>query len=117
MIKLEATLQINEGVIPELKQMFVEKLKSLGAKAVQEIKDSIQPSMFPSSPGEPPKEKSGELKESIKYEVVDEELNIYSEADYAGYLEFGTSKMRPRPFMAPVIERLASSFEEEVKKQ
>jgi len=61
----------------------------------------------PSYPNEPPKRISGELQKSIKGEVKSDANAIIgilkAEEDYAVYLEFGTSKMQPRPFLRPTI--------------
>ena len=44
----------------------------------------------------------------LEYKVTEEGYNVVglvgSTADYAIYLEFGTSKMAARPFLRPVLE-------------
>lgn len=59
-----------------------------------------------SAPGEAPAKDSGTLLRLmvIKAEHIPEGalLSIESHADYSSYLEFGTSRMRPRPFIRPI---------------
>ena len=60
-----------------------------------------------SQPGEPPAVDTGFLRNSI---VVDEPVTpelatISAGAEYAEYLEFGTTKMAARPYMRPAIDQ------------
>jgi HK97 gp10 family phage protein len=63
-----------------------------------------------SRPGEPPHKETGELQASVGHVVQAEPLEIklrlYADAPYAAYLEFGTSRMRARPFLRPALHRL-----------
>ena len=61
----------------------------------------------PSSPGEPPNADTGFLDRSIFAEQTGELTAIAgANASYAQALEFGTSKLQPRPFMAPAAEKI-----------
>lgn len=60
----------------------------------------------PSSPGQPPNADTGELDRSVHAERTGELTAIAAaDAAHAQPLEFGTSKMEARPFMAPAAER------------
>lgn len=68
--------------------------------------------------------RTGELQASIKKEVKTSGINgvsgrIYSDSDYAKYVEFGTSRMRARPFMRPALklneENLRKIFKSKMK--
>lgn len=56
-----------------------------------------------SAPGQAPANNTGALVRSIKVTKNGKEATISIEKDYAIYLEFGTSKMRPRPFIIPAF--------------
>lgn len=62
-----------------------------------------------SAPGEPPAVRFGRLRNSIRYRVTGKGVNLAglvgSGLEYAPYLEFGTSRMAPRRFLGPTIER------------
>jgi hypothetical protein len=83
------------------------------AKIVEEIQDSFNSGPpgrrysygVASSPGYPPNDYTGALKESYHYSKNREgEYIIADGVPYGIYLEYGTSKMAPRPHVRPVIE-------------
>ena len=66
----------------------------------------------PSLPGNPPAPDSGDLRRSIRYEVHNEDKEVYGivgstqkDPDYAVYTEYGTSKMAPRPWLRPAMAK------------
>ena len=59
-----------------------------------------------SAEGQPPNTDTGFLASNI-FAIYDADklgCDVESRADYSEYLEFGTSKMRARPFMQPALE-------------
>ena len=60
-----------------------------------------------SAPGEPPASDTGYLVNNIKRKMDMDKLGgeVRSRANYSKYLEYGTSKMMPRPFMFPALEK------------
>lgn len=66
----------------------------------------------PSMPGNPPAVDTGNLKNTIRYDVYKNEKEVYGvvgttqkDPDYGNYLEFGTSKMAPRPWLKPAMQK------------
>lgn len=62
----------------------------------------------PSAPGQPPNRDTGLLDGSIETQVTTQNpptVTVSSRAPYAAHLEFGTSRMAPRPYMRPATER------------
>jgi HK97 gp10 family phage protein len=64
----------------------------------------------PSLPGNPPAPDTGNLRNSIRYEVYGKGKEVYGivgstqkEPDYAVYTEYGTTKMKPRPWLRPAM--------------
>lgn len=57
-----------------------------------------------SSPGDAPANLSGRLKKSMNFVVRGDEVEWGSTAGHAVFLELGTRKMDPRPFLAKVEE-------------
>lgn len=66
----------------------------------------------PSLPGNPPAPDTGNLRNSIRYEVHGEGSEIYGvvgstqkDPDYAVFTEYGTNKMAPRPWLRPAMQK------------
>lgn len=69
-------------------------------------------SHHPSMPGNPPAVDTGNLRNSIRYEVHEEVKEVYGvvgssqlDENYAVYTEYGTSKMAPRPWLRPAMAK------------
>lgn len=59
-----------------------------------------------SLPGEPPNQNWGTLGGNIEVnQVAPLRVEVSSDASYARALEYGTSKMAPRPYMAPAVAK------------
>jgi HK97 gp10 family phage protein len=95
-------------------KMFVMKCKS-------DIQREINVrAPFPSVDGEPPHKVTGHLLKNVYGAIEDTSSTevtalIGDTAEYAGYLELGTSKMGPRPFVRPVVDANRSFFYELMK--
>lgn len=60
----------------------------------------------PSLPGEPPNRDTGVLQAHIETtQPAPLRVEVSSNAPYAVELEYGTSKMLPRPYMAPAVRK------------
>lgn len=64
----------------------------------------------PSLPDNPPAPDTGNLRESIRYEVHKEGKDVYGvigstqkDPNYAVYTEYGTKNMAPRPWLRPAM--------------
>ena len=80
----------------------------------------------PSLEGNPPAPDTGNLRESIRYETVNENNKVYGivgstqkNPNYAVYTEYGTTKMAPRPWLKPAMrsnsEFIKHSISEAIK--
>lgn len=64
-----------------------------------------------SAPGQAPASDTGRLANSITFErVSDLTASVGSVLAYATYLEYGTSRIAPRPFFRPAVERIRDKF-------
>ena len=75
-----------------------------------------------SAPGQSPASDTGNLVRNIRVRNVNKDfVKVESNAPYSSFLEFGTSKMLPRPFLFPATERsrpkIAQAVFNRVKKE
>lgn len=77
----------------------------------------------PSAPGNPPAPDTGNLRKSIRFEICDRgKSSVYGlvgstqkEPPYGSYLECGTSKIAPRPWLRPALEKNKEFIETALK--
>lgn len=70
-------------------------------RAVKRTRKTIY-GAFPSSPGEPPRKQTGHLRRSVTREIVSAPnlvARIGTNVRYGRWLELGTSRMQPRPWL------------------
>lgn len=60
---------------------------------------------------------TGRLRDSIKYTVDPDEksVSVGSDVEYAQYVENGTSRTKPRPFLGPAMSDHAQEYEQIMK--
>lgn len=48
---------------------------------------------------------TGNLKNSITHEVKDDNARVMTNVEYAEWVEYGTYKQKPQPFMRPALDK------------
>ena len=101
--KAELTKIINqaENLVYDGSVYMAEEMKksiSSGAKSGKKYGNHTS-----SAPGQSPANWTGKLLKSIKVQKSKGMAFVYVTAKYAEFLEFGTSKMRARPFIIPAF--------------
>ena len=102
--------------------------QNIAIEMKQEIKDILDipvskngARIVRSLPMQAPRKESGNLQNSVDYLLEENEDNLTIEvfcsdsAPYALYLEYGTPKTAPRPFMLPTLNKYALILKEETK--
>jgi HK97 gp10 family phage protein len=69
-----------------------------------------------SAPGQAPANWTGKLLNSIKVQKTKGTAFVYITAKYAEFLEFGTSKMRARPFIIPAFIKTKKYIQDRLKR-
>lgn len=69
-----------------------------------------------SAPGQSPANWTGKLLKSIKVQKSKGMAFVYVTAKYAEFLEFGTSKMRARPFIIPAFIKTKKMIQDKLKR-
>lgn len=112
--KLDDLSLFSEGLGKDLQDLIRAELDNgTGTGKVYEEKGRTHRA---SSPGKPPKSDTGALSKSVSVKRTGagaSEVRIKS--PYAAALEYGTSKMRPRPFVAPAVTELKKRVVKKLK--
>lgn len=70
----------------------------------------------PSAPGEPPRKRTGNLRNSISHEKANEsgtQVRVGTSERYGFWLELGTRRgLEPRPWLRPTLQKLRGKFQE-----
>ena len=114
--KAELTKIINqaENLVYDSSVYMAEEMKksiSSGAKSGKKYGNHTS-----SAPGQSPANWTGKLLKSIKVQKSKGMAFVYVTAKYAEFLEFGTSKMRPRPFIIPAFIKTKKMIQDKLKR-
>ena len=97
------------GVIRErLKETVADLTSDVAAAA----KGNLRETTHRSQPGEAPDDAHGALTDSIAVQVGESQGEVTVGAPFAAYLELGTVKIAPRPFLLPAANQVFDKAEE-----
>ena len=118
---LEQTLRKFNALDKDLKEPFREVVKGgaqfIRGEAIKSIQTGPKSGRLyekynpkrthrASAPGQSPASDTGNLVRNIKVNQKNKDVaEVQSNAPYSAFLEFGTSKMLPRPFLFPAFEK------------
>lgn len=128
MIKASVELKIKEAEFNKLLSSAEGITEEAADKMAKEMKKSILSGAksgrqyyingarhTSSAPGQAPANVTGDLVRSIEVSKSNNKATVSISKDYAVFLEFGTSKMRPRPFILPAFLKTKRWFIEKLK--
>ena len=125
--------QLNKQLEPDFQEIVKGGAQLIRGEAIKSIQQGAKSGIVyekynprrthrASAPGESPASDTGNLvsKIIVKQQSKDK-VNVESNANYSAFLEYGTSKMQPRPFMLPAFEKskkpiVEATFKRVVKK-
>jgi HK97 gp10 family phage protein len=124
MVKATVELKINEAMITALfkdaDKVIVDSANSLAKEMKKRIKTGAKSGKTygnhtSSAPGQSPANWTGELVNSISAISEGKNSKVIVNANYAEFLELGTSKMRARPFILPSIQKVKKDLSQKLK--
>lgn len=123
MVKTGITLKINSVALDDMFRAAEKAVNESANNVAKEMKKSILTGSKSgrqyfikgrrhqsSAPGQPPANSTGQLVRSIKVKKINNGQEITIDANYAAFLEYGTSKMRPRPFIFPALMKVKKNL-------
>ncbi len=100
-------------------------LEKVGRDTINEAKRSMQESPqtgklyrhggvdhIASSPGFPPRPDTGNLMSGLNFDTGRFWVDVGATAEYAPWLEVGTRRMAPRPWLRPAMEKVVTDLED-----
>ena len=124
MVKATVELKINQAMITALfkdaDKVASDSANSLANEMKKRIKTGAKSGKTygnhtSSAPGQSPANWTGELVNSISAINEGKKSKVIVNANYAEFLELGTSKMRARPFILPSIQKVKKDLAQKLK--
>src|SRR5690606_4313565 len=97
----------------ELRAEMLRRLRICGEAAASHARRNLSAAMPPAGlPGEFPHARTGTLRQAVTYEVDERRMTVRIGApvEYALFLELGTEKMQPRPFLRKTLIEMRPFF-------
>jgi HK97 gp10 family phage protein len=104
-----ATLKIHETAVKSIQE---------NADGTPQVRYDPKRTVNVSAPGDPPNTDTGRLVQSIQMNFLNDGLTgqVGTNLLYGKYLEFGTTKMRARPWLAPAVAQVTEDLKDIFKK-
>jgi HK97 gp10 family phage protein len=107
----EAASKAVKGTALELRGDIVKRIVRGPASGVVYEKTDPERTHQASASGEAPMSDTGRLANSIEFDALDDlTATVGSMVAYAAWLEYGTSRMEPRPYFTPAVEDITPKY-------
>lgn len=118
MAVVHSSVRVEFDKIPDVIAGLIRSQTELVTKVGSDIEATAKDSMVgggephvPSLPGDPPHVDTGNLKNSIRFAMVDDANGeVAVGAEYGAHLEYGTARMAARPYMTPAVDDVAGKL-------
>lgn len=121
---MEANIDIGTNVTGNLKEATWEGVQRAAVmfwSAVQQKLNVSNPRPYttPSRPGEPPRKRTGNLQRGVVYQLDEANhrgrVGMMPAAYYGTFLELGTARMLPRPFLLETLREMLPQLQKVLK--
>jgi HK97 gp10 family phage protein len=125
MVSAKIQIKVNSAELKKIINQAENLVSESSVYMAEEMKKSITSgaksgrrygSHTSSAPGQSPANWTGQLLKSIKVQKMKGISFVYITAKYAQFLEFGTSKMRARPFIIPAFIKTKKYIQDKLKR-
>ena len=125
MVSAKIQIKVNSAELKKIINQAENLVSESSVYMAEEMKKSITSgaksgrrygSHTSSAPGQAPANWTGQLLKNIKVQKMKGISFVYITAKYAQFLEFGTSKMRARPFIIPAFIKTKKYIQDKLKR-
>ena len=114
-VDVNVSVQSNSDVFKNaLPEQIGQALEAIGLTAEKHAVEEISKVVY-DTPESPNYVRTGRLRNSISHARDDTSAYVGTNVEYAAYVELGTSKMKPRPYLRPAAQNYADEYKEIVK--
>ena len=103
--------QIVNGTAQNIRTHAIKSIQRGTKSGIVYEKTSPKRTHKASAPGEAPATDTGLLANSIQADIEGRQATVFTNTEYAPWLEFGTQSIEPRPFMFPAMEQERPKWE------
>lgn len=117
MKNIEISLTDNSDLIKDaLEDQLEQALIAVGITAENNAKREITRAVY-DTPESPSYVRTGRLRNSLTHSVAMDEKAVYigSAVEYAAYVELGTTRIRPRPYLRPAVTNYTDEYKNLIK--
>lgn len=114
---ISVTLESNlEEIERASEEQIAAALIAIGIAAENNAKEEITTAVY-DTPESPNYVRTGRLRNSLTHLTDPQERAVYvgTNVEYAPYVELGTTKMAPRPYLRPAVTNHTAEYEELLK--
>lgn len=108
--------QIVNGTAQNIRTHAIKSIQRGTKSGIVYEKTSPKRTHTASAPGEAPATDTGRLANSIQADIQGKQATVFTNTEYAPWLEFGTQDMEPRPFMFPAMEKERPKFQDRLNR-
>lgn len=114
-IDVKVSVQSNSDVFKNaLPEQIGQALEAIGLAAEGHAVDEIDKVVY-DTPESPNYRRTTNLRQSLSHARDDTSAYVGTNVEYAAYVELGTSKMKPRPYLRPAAENYTDEYKALVK--
>lgn len=110
MAEINVTIQSNADLFKNaLPEQIGQALEAIGLTAEKHAIEEISKAVY-DTPESPYYKRTGRLRNSLTHARDDRSAYIGTNVEYAAYVELGTSKMKPRPYLRPAVQNYVDEY-------
>lgn len=112
MLEIQILNDNTDKILAALPEQIEQALTAIGVAAESNAVAEVDKAVYDTPESKSGYIRTGRLRNSLTHEVHTEEKSVWigTAVEYAKFVEFGTRKMKPRPYLKPAIVEHADEY-------